>query len=70
MLGRGVPLIQCTGNSYKVDKVAAHRLAQSVSESARTACDSFQLGNGIQGGIAIGYKCKIRYTQIRLQQCL
>ena len=50
MLGRGVPLIQCTGNSYKarpitigdpLDKVAAHLLAQSVSELARTACDSF-----------------------------
>ena len=62
MLGRGVPLIQCTGDSYKarpitigdpLDKVAAHLLVQSVSESARRACDSFQLGNGIQGGIDI-----------------
>ena len=62
MLGRGVPLIQYTGDSYKarpitigdpLDKVAAHLLVQSVSESARRACDSFQLGNGIQGGIDI-----------------
>ena len=62
MLGRGVPLIQRTGDSYKarpitigdpLDKVAAHLLVQSVSESARIACGSFQLGNGIQGGIDI-----------------
>ncbi len=62
MLGRGVPLIQRTGDSYKAwpitiedpfDKVAAHLLAQSVSESARIACASFQLGNGIKGGIDI-----------------
>jgi hypothetical protein len=62
MLGRGVPLIQRTGNSFKarpitigdpLDKVAAHLLVQSVSPKARTACGSSQLGNGFQGGIDI-----------------
>ena len=36
-----------------LDKVAAHLLVHSVSESTRIVCGSFQLGNGIQGGIDI-----------------
>jgi len=62
MLGRGVPLIQRNGESYKarpitigdpLEKVAAHILGQSVAEDVRTACGKFQLGNGISGGIDI-----------------